>query len=346
MAAIELRDVTKRFGTVTALDGLDLEVREGEVFGFLGPNGAGKSTTIDILLDYVRPSSGTARVFGHDAQEAPTRVRERVGILPDGYGALGRMTGREQLEFTIEARHGREHPDELIERVGLAGDGDRQVNTYSKGMAQRLMLGMALIGDPDLLVLDEPTTGLDPAGARMMREVVDDAVANGTTVFFSSHILGQVEAVADRVGILSGGDIVAVDTIDALRETAGATGGLTVTLDELPDALVNAVAGIDGVTDVTVDRDDQGRPTVDAACTPAAKGRVVKACYDDGADVRDVDTREASLEELFVSYTDGDPDAARALTGPNGSGSNDTPAAASRGEPPSHEGAPSQGGGE
>jgi ABC-2 type transport system ATP-binding protein len=310
MPAIELRDVTKRFGTVTALDGLDLTVQEGEVFGFLGPNGAGKSTTIDILLDYVRPTSGTARVFGHDAQTEPTAVRQRVGILPDGYGALGRMTGREQLEFTIEARRGRERPQELLDRVGLAGDGDRQVRTYSKGMAQRLMLGMALVGDPDLLVLDEPTTGLDPAGARMMREVVDDAVADGTTVFFSSHILGQVEAVADRVGILYGGDLVAVDTIDALRETAGATGGVTVTVDALPDALVNAVAGIDGVTDVTVDHDDQGRPTLDASCTPAAKGRVVKACYDDGADVRDVDTREASLEELFVSYTDGDGDAA------------------------------------
>ena len=319
MAAIELRDVTKRFGTVTALDGLDLDVREGEIFGFLGPNGAGKSTTIDILLDYVRPTSGTARVFGHDAQSEPTAVRERVGILPDGYGALGRMTGREQLAFTIEARRGREDPQALLDRVGLAGDGDRQVRTYSKGMAQRLMLGMALVGDPDLLVLDEPTTGLDPAGARTMRELVDDAVADGVTVFFSSHILGQVEAVADRVGILYGGELVAVDTIDALRETAGATGGVTVTLDALPDALVNAVAAIDGVTDVTVDRDDQGRPTVDAACTPAAKGRVVKACYDDGADVRDVDTREASLEELFVSYTNGDPDAAGALAEPDGS---------------------------
>ncbi|WP_323674199.1 ABC transporter ATP-binding protein [Halorubellus sp. PRR65] len=315
MAAIELRDVTKRFGTVTALDGLDLEVREGEVFGFLGPNGAGKSTTIDILLDYVRPTSGTATVFGHDAQAAPTAVRERVGILPDGYGSLGRMTGREQLEFTIEARRGREHPDEILERVGLADDGDRQVRTYSKGMAQRLMLGMALVGDPDLLVLDEPTTGLDPAGARMMRDVIDDAVSDGRTVFFSSHILGQVEAVADRVGILYGGDLVAVDTIDALRETAGATGGVTVTLDERPDTLRNAVAGLRGVTDVTVDRDDQGRPVVDAACTAAAKGRVVKTCYDDGADVRDVDTREASLEELFVAYTNDDATASSASGG-------------------------------
>ncbi|NHN43529.1 ABC transporter ATP-binding protein [Halorubellus sp. JP-L1] len=324
MAAIELRDVTKRFGSVTALDGLDLTVEEGEVFGFLGPNGAGKSTTIDILLDYVRPSSGTARVFGHDAQEEPRFVRDRVGILPDGYGALGRMTGREQLEFTIEARRGREHPDELLERVGLAGDGDRQVRTYSKGMAQRLMLGMALVGDPDLLVLDEPTTGLDPAGARMMRETIDDAVRDGQTVFFSSHILGQVEAVADRVGILYEGRVVAVDTIDSLRETAGATGGVTVTLDDAQhdrsanvaslDDLRASVAGLDGVVDVLVDADEDGRPTVDANCTAAAKGRVVKACFDAGADVRDVDTREASLEDLFVSYTNGETPAATSTT--------------------------------
>jgi ABC-2 type transport system ATP-binding protein len=306
MSAIELSDVTKRFGSVTALDGLDLEVQEGEVFGFLGPNGAGKSTTIDILLDYVRPTSGTARVFGHDAQAEPTAVRERVGILPDGYGSLGRMTGREQLEFTIEARRGRENPQDVLDRVGLTGDGDRQVRTYSKGMAQRLMLGMALVGDPDLLILDEPTTGLDPAGARMMRETIDDAVRDGQTVFFSSHILGQVEAVCDRVGILYEGDLVAVDSIDALRETAGATGGVTVTLDRVPDQLPANVTVLEGVASVDVDETDDGQPTLDAACTAAAKGRVVQACFDTGADVRDVDTREASLEDLFVAYTDGD----------------------------------------
>jgi len=324
MAAIELRGVTKHFGSVTALDGLDLTVEEGEVFGFLGPNGAGKSTTIDVLLDYVRPSSGTARVFGHDAQDEPRFVRDRVGILPDGYGALGRMTGREQLEFTIEARRGREQPDELLDRVGLAGAGDRQVRTYSKGMAQRLMLGMALVGDPDLLVLDEPTTGLDPAGARMMRETIDDAVQDGQTVFFSSHILGQVEAVADRVGILYEGELAAVDTIDSLRETAGATGGVTVTLDAAPDdarrnvavhdELRAAVAALDGVVDVAVDVNEDDQPTIDAKCTAAAKGRVVKACFDAGEDVRDVDTREASLEDLFVSYTNGETPAATAPT--------------------------------
>jgi len=306
MAAIELRDVTKHFGSVTALDGLDLTVEEGEVFGFLGPNGAGKSTTIDVLMDYVRPSSGRATVFGHDAQAEPTAVRDRVGILPDGYGSLGRMTGREQLAFAIESRRGREDPDAMLDRVGLDDAGDRQVRTYSKGMAQRLMLGMALVGDPDLIVLDEPTTGLDPAGARMMRDVVDDAVADGRTVFFSSHILGQVEAVADRVGILYQGELVAVDSIDALRETSGATGGVTVTLDALDDGVESAVAGVDGVNAVAVGEDEDGRPTVDASCTAPAKGRVVRACFDVGADVRDVDTREASLEDLFVSYTGGD----------------------------------------
>jgi ABC-2 type transport system ATP-binding protein len=306
MAAISLQDVTKRFGSVTALDGLDLTVEEGEIFGFLGPNGAGKSTTIDILLDYVRPSSGTARVFGIDAQANPTAVRERVSILPDGYGSLGRMTGREQLTFTIEARRGREDPQALLERVGLAGDGDRQVRTYSKGMAQRLMLAMALVGDPDLLVLDEPTTGLDPAGARMVREIARDAAADGATVFFSSHILGQVEAVADRVGILNAGDLVAVDTIDSLRETAGATGGITVTLDAEPPGIESAIAAIDGVSAVTTAADEAGRPTVDAACTTEAKGPVVKACYDAGVAVVDVETRAASLEDLFVAYTGGE----------------------------------------
>ncbi|MEF8827361.1 MAG: ABC transporter ATP-binding protein, partial [Halapricum sp.] len=214
MAAIEVNGVTKRFGDVTALQNLDLTVEEGEVFGFLGPNGAGKSTTIDILLDHVRPTAGSARVFGHDAQAESVPVRERTGVLPEGYGTLGRMTGRNHVEFAFEAKNADGDPDAVLDRVGIAGAADRRAEDYSKGMKQRLMLGMALAGDPDLLILDEPTTGLDPNGARRIRQIVQAEADRGATVFFSSHILEQVEAVCDRVGILNQGHLVAVDTID------------------------------------------------------------------------------------------------------------------------------------
>ncbi|QCC50303.1 ABC transporter ATP-binding protein [Halapricum salinum] len=299
MAAIDVSGVTKQFGGVTALQNLDLTVEDGEVFGFLGPNGAGKSTTIDILLDHVRPTAGSARVFGMDAQDQSVSIRERTGVLPEGYGPLGQMTGRTHVEFALEAKGAGGDPDALLERVGITGAADRRAVDYSKGMKQRLMLAMALAGDPELLILDEPTTGLDPNGARTMRKIVQEEADRGATVFFSSHILEQVEAVCDRVGILNQGHLAAVDTIDGLREAAGATGQVRVTMDAVPDGLIETIEGLDGVNSVSI---TDG--TLVAGCENPAKGAVVHRCYEAGT-VEDVETSEASLEDLFVSYTGG-----------------------------------------
>ena len=299
VTAIQLDDLTKTYGDVTALQNVDLTVADGEVFGFLGPNGAGKSTTIDILLDQVRPTAGSAEVFGLDAQADSVAVRERTGVLPDGYGTLGVMTGREHVEFAFEAKNADGDVDAVLERVGIAHAADRKATAYSKGMAQRLMLGMAVAGEPDLLLLDEPTTGLDPNGARRMREIVEAERDRGATVFFSSHILEQVEAVCDRVGILDQGRLVAVDSIDDLRETAGSTGQLRVAFESVPDGLADAVASVEGVASVTVEGTD-----LVVGCEDGAKAAVINRCFEAGT-VLDVETTEASLEDIFVSYTGG-----------------------------------------
>ncbi|MGM0604826.1 MAG: ABC transporter ATP-binding protein, partial [Halobacteriota archaeon] len=217
MVAIQLDGVSKRFGAVTALRNVDLTVESGEIFGFLGPNGAGKSTTIDILLDFVRPSAGSATVLGYDAQADSTAVRSRTGVLPDGYHVYDRLSGRDHVRFAIESKGADEDPIALLERVGIADAADRRAGGYSKGMTQRLVLAMALVGEPELLILDEPSTGLDPNGAREMREIIRAEADRGATVFFSSHILEQVEAICDRVGILNEGRLVALDSIDGLR---------------------------------------------------------------------------------------------------------------------------------
>jgi ABC-2 type transport system ATP-binding protein len=300
MVAIDLDGVTKHYGDVTALQSVDLSVESGEVFGFLGPNGAGKSTTIDILLDHARPTAGQARVLGMDAQAETVAVRERTGVLPEQFGPLGEMTGRQHVEFTIEAKDAADDPDTILERVGIEHAADRPARGYSKGMTQRLMLGMALVGQPELLILDEPTTGLDPNGARQMREIVREESDRGATVFFSSHILEQVEAVSDRVGILDRGRLVAVDSIDGLRDATGTTGEIAVTLDAVPNGIADRIEGIDGVTSVRV-----VDSTITAGCENPAKGEVVRACYDAGATVRDIETSEASLEDLFAAYTGG-----------------------------------------
>lgn len=183
MPAIELRGVTKKFDDITAVENLDLEIGEGEVFGFLGPNGAGKSTTINMLLDRVRPTAGEVRVLGRDAQADPVAVRQRTGVLPEGYDVYGRLSGREHIEFAMRSKDVDGDPEEMLERVGLGDDGDRKAKAYSKGMRQRLVLGMALVGTPQLLILDEPSTGLDPTGAREMRDIVETEASRGATVW-------------------------------------------------------------------------------------------------------------------------------------------------------------------
>ncbi|ELZ22911.1 ABC transporter [Haloterrigena salina JCM 13891] len=297
MTAIRTTDLTKRFGDVVAVDGLDLRVREGEVFGFLGPNGAGKSTTIDMLLDYVRPTDGTATVLGMDVREDSEALRERVGVLPDGIGLYDRLTGRRHLEFAIEWTDAADDPDAILDRVGLDDrDAARSVGDYSKGMQQRLALGMALVGDPDLLVLDEPSSGLDPHGIRRMRDLVREEAERGTTVFFSSHILGQVEAVCDRVGILADGALVAVDTVEGLRKTVGAGSELRLRVTEDPGVDIAAIDGVELV------RSADGFLRV-ACSDPRAKARVVTRLTTAGVEILDVDSDDASLEDVFTAYT-------------------------------------------
>ncbi|WP_280586489.1 ABC transporter ATP-binding protein [Halorubrum sp. Boch-26] len=329
MTAIELRGVRKEFGDVTAVRDLDLTVQEGEVYGFLGPNGAGKSTTIDMLLDLVRPTAGTVRVLGRDATGDGVAIRRRTGVLPDGFSVYNRLSGRKHVEFAIKSKEADDDPDALLERVGLLDDADRKAGGYSKGMRQRLALAMALAGTPDLLVLDEPSSGLDPAGAKEMREIVRSEADRGATVFFSSHILEQVDAVCDRVGILRGGELVAEDSVEGLREAVGGEETLEIAVggpsgsdaangadgatgtDGASDAAVEAVRAVDGVS--RVDRDGDA---LVVSCADGAKTRVIAALEDAGVGVDDFHTREASLEDLFLAYTEGDaPESKKTVPG-------------------------------
>ena len=301
MTAIELRGVTKEFGDVTAVRDLDLTVEDGEVYGFLGPNGAGKSTTIDMLLDLVRPTAGTVRVLGADVATDGVAIRRRTGVLPDGFSVYDRLSGRKHVEFAVESKDAADDPDALLARVGLADAADRDAGEYSKGMRQRLALAMALVDDPDLLILDEPSSGLDPAGAKEMREIVRAEAERGATVFFSSHILKQVDAVCDRVGILRDGELVAEDSVEGLREAVGGEETLEVAAAGADGDAVAAVRALAGVSGVTRDGDE-----LVVNCDSDAKTEVIATLEEAGVSVADFHTREASLEDLFLAYTEGD----------------------------------------
>ncbi|MGQ3412783.1 ATP-binding cassette domain-containing protein [Natrinema sp. LN54] len=311
MATIDISGVTKRYGSETALDGLDLSVENGDIYGFLGPNGAGKSTTINLVLDFIRPTQGDVRVFDLDAQADSLEIRNRTGILPEGAELYDRLTGRQHVEFAIESKRADDDPDELLARVGIADAAEKKAGGYSKGMAQRLMLATALVGEPDLLILDEPSTGLDPNGAREMREIIREENERGATVFFSSHVLGQVESVCNRVGILRDGHLIAEDTVEGLRDSMPNQTRLRVTLDRIPDdssAALETIEAIEGVSSVT----PEGRTLV-VACEDSAKTRVLRAIEDIGVSVEDFATDESSLEDLFVAYTSDTADSTRAV---------------------------------
>lgn len=225
--AVEARVLVKRYGAFTAVQGLDLEIEEGTVFGLLGPNGSGKTTTILMLMGLTEPTSGSVRVLGLDPLRQPLQVKRAVGYLPDSVGFYDELTARENLRYSgklgglaggeLEARI-----DAALERVGLAGSRDARVKVFSRGMRQRLGLAEVLLKRPRLAVLDEPTSGLDPQSTHEFLDMIRGLKADGMTVLLSSHLLDQVQAVCDRVGLFHRGGMVLEGTVERLaREVLG-----------------------------------------------------------------------------------------------------------------------------
>lgn len=299
MTAIELSNVTKQFGSFTALDRLDLTVEHGEIFGFLGPNGAGKSTAINILLDFIRPTTGHAKVLGYDTQTDSLTIRQQIGVLPDAFSVYDRLTGRQHLEFAIESKHAEDDPLAILERVGIADAADRKAGGYSKGMAQRLALGIALVGQPDLIVLDEPSTGLDPNGAREMREIIREENRRGATIFFSSHILEQVDAVCDRVGILQNGTLIAQDSVQGLRQSTGTASILTLSVSETTSNALTAARNCTGVIEVR-----EHPETIVVTIADGSKIAVIDAIREADVEINDIATEESSLDDVFAAVTE------------------------------------------
>ncbi|MBX6386356.1 MAG: ABC transporter ATP-binding protein [Microbispora sp.] len=287
-AVVETEGLTKFYGTRRGLEDLNLEIRPGEVFGYLGPNGAGKTTTIRLLLDVIRPTSGRAAVFGASTRDP--RVRARIGYLPGELALEGRERARDYLQFLADVRGGvsRGRIDALAER--LDADLSVKMGELSKGNKQKVGLIQAFMHEPELLILDEPTSGLDPLVQQEFLAMVREVRTSGRTVLMSSHVLAEVEHVADRVGIVRAGRLVAVEDIAALRERA-------VRHVELHfDAPVpkESFEGLPGVRDVVVQGTSlrctiDGRP--DALIKAAARYTVVHMV-----------SAEPDLEEIFLTY--------------------------------------------
>ena len=301
-------NLTKVYGPRRAVDAVSLTVRAGEVYGFLGPNGAGKTTTMRMLLGQVRPTGGTAAVLGRPPG-APDALA-RIGALVESPGFYPYLSGRENLRV-LAAYQGLEDraADAALARVDLAGRGRDRVRTYSLGMKQRLGVAAALLGEPDLIVLDEPTNGLDPAGMADIRELLVDIADGGQTVLLSSHLLSEVQQICDRVGVIAEGRLLAESTVAELR------GGTTLRLraDPLVAALTVA-ARVVGEDAVEVLELDHGERALQLAADPAVVPELTRALVAADIDVREITAVERSLEEVFFEMTaplDPTPEVAR-----------------------------------
>ncbi|MGH2513892.1 MAG: ATP-binding cassette domain-containing protein [Candidatus Limnocylindrales bacterium] len=306
-SVIQTERLTKSYGSARGIIDVDLAVEQAEVFGFLGPNGAGKTTAIRTLLDLIRPSSGRAYVFGIETTVDPVAIHRRIGYLPGEFALYDRLTGRQTLTYFANLRGGvdRAYQDSLIERFDL--DPSRRYREYSKGTKQKVGLIAALQHRPELLVLDEPTSGLDPLVQQTFAAVVRETVADGRTVFLSSHVLSEVEKTCDRVAIIRDGRLVRVDRVDALRDLAHHQVELRFA-GPVPAA---AFEHLPGVSDVSA-QDHVLRLRVNGPIAP-----VVQAAA--RFELLDFVSREPTLEETFLAEygpTGSDP----ATTGPESTG--------------------------
>jgi ABC-2 type transport system ATP-binding protein len=290
---VETRELSKRYsGGVLAVDGLDLTVRRGEVYGFLGPNGAGKTTTMRMLLGLIRPSSGSARVAGHDPG-APEGLA-RVGCVIETSAFYPYLSGRDNLRVIASyAGLPAEKVEAALEEVDLVGRGGDRYGTYSQGMRQRLGLAAALMKEPELLILDEPTNGLDPQGMVEMRDLIRRLGQGTRTVLLSSHLLGEVEQICQRVGVINGGRLVAEGPLEELRGAEG----LLVRAEPPEKALEVLEAAL---SPASVRRRD-GLFELSAEPSRAAElnARLVRA----GVSISELRPRERSLEEVFLKLT-------------------------------------------
>jgi len=314
---IELVDLTKMYGSFKAVDHLDLAVKKGEIFGLLGPNGAGKSTTILMMLGLTDPSSGSVRVCGIDSTVNPINVKKRVGYLPEDVGFYDDRTGLENLIYTarlngISGKEAISRAEQLLDRVGLADASTKKTGKYSRGMRQRLGLADVLIKNPEVIILDEPTSGIDPKGVReFLQLIVRLSREEGITVLFSSHNLHQVQQVCDRVGLFVSGKLLAEGNIHDLSQKLfsahpflieaaisgnNGNGKTAVSVNSIKQIL----KPVEGIKKISVEKD-----VFQIECSWDATADIAREIVKSGGDLNFLNRKEYGLDDIYYRYFEG-----------------------------------------
>ena len=329
---IEVSHLTKRYGAHVAVDDISFTVEDGCIYGLLGPNGAGKSTTMNVITGYLSPSSGAVIVDGHDIQQEPRAAKACIGYMPEIPPLYMDMSVQEYLDFVAQLKGERKRAARAAdvaracERTGLTGMGRRLIRNLSKGYRQRVGLAAALLGDPKVIILDEPTVGLDPAQMIEIRELIHE-LGQRHTVILSSHILSEVQAICDRVLIISGGKLVAQGTPEELAARLAARGVISATAQGTKAAVLAAAAAVPGLTEVRVTAEKGDEVSFTAASTDGADHRAVlsAALAAAGCPVLSLTSQQMSLEDVFLQLTENDPALAQEPEAPAESGKEAAP---------------------
>ncbi len=300
---VETEALVKEYGDFVAVDGVDLRLSEGEVYGFLGPNGSGKSTTILMMLGLTEPTEGTVRVCGHDPTRDPIAVKRQVGYLPENLGFYGDLTGRQNLQFTAELNNldradARARITELLGTVELAGAADQPVAQYSRGMKQRLGLADVLLKQPRLVILDDPTLGLDPTGIEWLLSMIEELSSQrNIAVFLSSHQLHEVQRVCHRVGIMSHGRIVLEGTVSELTSQSRGAGFSTALEVRGGRGLRDALAAIEGVSSC-----EQTGSRISVESDRDVRAAAAAAVIEHGGELVELRSENRTLEDIYLRY--------------------------------------------
>lgn len=302
---LEVKSLRKEFGEITAVDGISFEVTEGEIFGFLGPNGAGKTTSISMICGLLKPTGGEVHVLGKSILKHPREVKRHLGVVPQEVAIYEELSARQNLSFWggifgLKGAELRQRVDELLEQVGLEDRAGEPTKNFSGGMKRRLNLAMGLVHDPKLILLDEPTVGIDPQARHKILDIVKSITAGGRTVLYTTHYLEEAEELCDRVAIMDHGKILALGTVAELQNQLGEGSLLTVQGDLAGTVLHEAVANVDGLLPIEI---DDRRAMLLVTREGPGVSRCLESLFDRGLTFDDITIKKPNLEDLFLKLT-------------------------------------------